>query len=183
MSYIPAIDPATASGKAAVQLGETKKALGSIPNLFKTLVNSPAAVKAYLAMNGALSTGVLSFPVRERIAIATAEFNGCTYCLSAHSFTGGKFGKIGESELAAARNGESADPHIQAVLALALHVLETRGRGDGSAVRAARDAGLSNAEIAEVVANISINVMTNYFNELVGTEIDSDFPRITPHAH
>jgi uncharacterized peroxidase-related enzyme len=181
MSHIPEIDPATASGKAATQLEETKRALGSVPNLFKVMVNSPAAVKGYLAMNGALSAGTLSFAVRERISIATAEFNGCTYCLSAHSFSGGKFAKISDSELAAAREGKSEDPHIQAILTLVLSVLETRGHEGGAAVQAARDAGLSDAEITEVVANISLNVMTNYFNELVDTDVD--FPKVVPHAH
>jgi AhpD family alkylhydroperoxidase len=181
MSRLPQIDPATATGKAAVQLDETQKALGSVPNLFKTLVNSPAAVKGYLAMNGALAAGVLPFPVRERISILTAELNSCTYCLSAHTFTGGTFAKLSEAELAAAREGKSEDTHVQAILTLTRSIVEGRGQGGEQAVEAAHAAGVTDAEIAEVVANISLNVLTNYFNELVDTEVD--FPRITPHAH
>ncbi|GHH85378.1 alkyl hydroperoxide reductase AhpD [Streptomyces sulfonofaciens] len=179
MSRLPQIDPATATGKAADQLKETQKALGSVPNLFKVLVNSPAAVKGYLGMNGALSTGALPFPVRERISILSAEFNDCTYCLSAHTFTGGKFAKLSEAELAAAREGKSEDPHVQAVLTLTRSVLEGRGQGGEAAVAAAREAGVTDAEIAEVVANVALNIMTNYFNELVDTEVD--FPQVTPH--
>lgn len=122
-------------------------------------MNSPAAVKGYLAMNGALSSGVLPFPVRERIAILTAEFNNCTYCLSA-------------------RDAKSVDPHVQAVLTLALAVLQDRGQRGDAAVRAAHDTGVTDAEIAEVVANVALNVLTNYFNELAGTELD--FPEVTP---
>jgi uncharacterized peroxidase-related enzyme len=181
MSYLPQMDPATATGKAATQLDETKKALGSIPNLFKVLVNSPAAVKGYLSMNGALATGALPFAVRERISVLSAEFNGCTYCLSAHTFTGGKFAKISETELAAAREGKSVDPHIQAVLTLTRTVLERRGQGGEAAVKAAHEAGVTDEEIAEVVANVALNIMTNYFNELVATEVD--FPRVAPHRH
>jgi uncharacterized peroxidase-related enzyme len=181
MSHLPLIDPDTATGKAAEQLGETKKALGSVPNLFRALVNSPAAVKGYLAANGALSGGVLPFPVRERISIATAEFNGCTYCLSAHTASGGTFAKISDAELDAAREGRSQDPHIQAILTLALEVLQTRGTAGAAAVGRAREAGLSDAEIAEVVANVAVNVMTNYFNNLVDTDLD--FPEIAPRDH
>ena len=43
-------------------------------------------------------------------------------------------------------------------------------------VRMARDAGLSDAQITEVVAAVALNVLTNYFNNLAGTEID--FPRV-----
>jgi uncharacterized peroxidase-related enzyme len=180
MAHLPLIDPETATGKAAERLDETKKALGTVPNLIKVLVNSPASVKGYLAMSGALSAGVLPAPVRERISIATAEFNGCTYCLSAHTFTGGTFAKISEAELAAAREGKSEDPHVQAVLTLALDVLRTRGAAGAEAVGRAREEGLSDAEIAEVVANVAVNVMTNYFNNLVDTDLD--FPEVAPHA-
>jgi uncharacterized peroxidase-related enzyme len=181
MSRLPQIDPATATGKAATQLEETKKALGSVPNLFKVLVNSPAAVKGYLALNSALAGGVLPFPVRERISILTAELNSCTYCLSAHTFTGGKFAKLSEAELAAAREGKSEDPHIQAILRLTHSIVEGRGQGGEQAIEAAHAAGVTDEEIAEVVANVSLNVMTNYFNELVDTDVD--FPRVSPHAH
>ncbi|WP_201778782.1 carboxymuconolactone decarboxylase family protein [Streptomyces sp. 150FB] len=181
MSRLPEIDPATATGKAAVQLEETQKAMGSVPNLLKVLVNSPAAVKGYLAMNGALASGVLSFPVRERISILTAELNNCTYCLSAHTFSGGRFAKLSDAELAAAREGKSEDPHVQAILTLTRSVIEGRGQGGEEVVGAARAAGVTDAEIAEVVANVSLNVLTNYFNELVDTEVD--FPKVSPHSH
>jgi uncharacterized peroxidase-related enzyme len=181
MSRLPVIDPETATGKAATQLEETKKALGSIPNLFKVMVNSPAAVKGYLAMNSALATGVLPFAVRERISILSAEFNSCTYCLSAHTFAGGRFGKLGQAELDAAREATSENPHVEAILKLALAVLQDRGQGGETAIKAARDAGVTDEEISEVVANIAINVLTNYFNELVGTDVD--YPVVAPHAH
>jgi hypothetical protein len=35
-----------------------------------------------------------------------------------------------------------------------------------------KQAGLSEAEIAEIVAHVAINVLTNYFNIAVETEID-----------
>lgn len=41
---------------------------------------------------------------------------------------------------------------------------------------AAREAGVSDAELLEVVANVALNVFTNYFNIVAGTEID--FPLV-----
>ena len=43
------------------------------------------------------------------------------------------------------------------------------------AIAAVRDAGYGDAEIAEVVAHVALNVFTNYFNNVAGTAID--FPR------
>jgi hypothetical protein len=39
-----------------------------------------------------------------------------------------------------------------------------------------REAGWSDAEVAEIVAHVALNVFTNYFNITAGTEID--FPKI-----
>ncbi|MEW2547966.1 carboxymuconolactone decarboxylase family protein [Streptomyces sp. NPDC047002] len=181
MPRLPQIDPATATGKAAEQLAEAQKAMGSVPNLIKVLANSPAAVKGYLALNGALAAGALPHAVRERLSILTAELNGCGYCLSAHTFIGGEFAGIDAAELAAAREGRSSDPHIEALLALTRSVVEQRGRGGEQAVAAARAAGVTDAEITEVVANVALNILTNYVNELAGTDVD--FPVVAPHAH
>ncbi|MBC7625159.1 MAG: carboxymuconolactone decarboxylase family protein, partial [Aeromicrobium sp.] len=40
----------------------------------------------------------------------------------------------------------------------------------------ARSAGLSDAQIVDVVASVAVNVLTNYLNNLAGTAID--FPRV-----
>jgi alkylhydroperoxidase family enzyme len=40
-----------------------------------------------------------------------------------------------------------------------------------------REAGFDDAEITEIVADVALNIFTNYFNLVAGTEID--FPRVT----
>ena len=42
---------------------------------------------------------------------------------------------------------------------------------------AARDAGFSDGEIAEILAHVALNVFTNYFN--VATDVDIDFPKVS----
>jgi hypothetical protein len=44
--------------------------------------------------------------------------------------------------------------------------------------RTARTAGLTDGEIAEVVANVALNIFTNYFNHVADTVID--FPEVKP---
>jgi alkylhydroperoxidase family enzyme len=60
-------------------LEAVKKQIGSVPNLFRVVANSPAALEGYLGLNGALAKGSLDSKTRERIAIAVAELNGCGY--------------------------------------------------------------------------------------------------------
>src|SRR4051794_21800233 len=118
MTTIPQIELADATGATAEALTQAKKTLGDIPNMAKAMANSPAVLKGWLALSGALNGGVLPMAVRERISIATAEYNRCEYCLSAHVFLGGKFAKIDAAELELARDAESSDPHIAALLNL-----------------------------------------------------------------
>ena len=41
---------------------------------------------------GAISHGTLNAKVREGIALATAQADGCDYCLSAHTYLGKRAG-------------------------------------------------------------------------------------------
>jgi uncharacterized peroxidase-related enzyme len=181
MPTLPAIQPATASDQAKEALDEVRKSLGSIPNMAKSMAHSPALVKAWLAMSGALAGGALPPAVRERISLATAEHNRCSYCLSAHTFLAKKVAKLDDEEIERARHATSADPHVAALLALADAISNGHGSVEDPVLDAARAAGATDAEIAEVVGNVALNILTNYFNILAGTE--SEFPLVTPHTH
>ncbi len=43
-------------------------------------------------------------------------------------------------------------------------------------MQAARAAGYNDAEIVEIVGHVAVNTLTNYINEVLGTEID--FPTV-----
>ena len=89
MSRIPT--PASISDAPSASqplLEAVKKQLGTAPNMFRLISNSPAALEGYLALSGALNKGRLPAQTRERIALAVAEINGCDLCLSAHAYLG-----------------------------------------------------------------------------------------------
>lgn len=102
---IPTVD--TAPEATNPLLAAVKKQLGVVPNLMKLVGNSPAALEGYLSLNGALAKGTLDTKLRERIALGVAEFNGCDYCLAAHSYLGANVAKLNQSELDAARDSHS----------------------------------------------------------------------------
>ncbi len=177
MARIPTVDPATAAGKQGELLAAVKSKLGLVPNMTKVMANSPAALEAYLNFSGSLGNGSLPAKVREQIAILVAEGNSCTYCLSAHTAIGKMVG-LPESELAAAREGSSSDAKTLAALRFAHAVLSTTGEITDSEVDAVRSAGWSDAQIAEIVANVALNVYTNLINKTFNVEVD--FPVVRP---
>src|SRR5918996_4294956 len=174
MSTLPQIDPVEATGAAAEALTQTRKTLGAVPNMAKAMANSPALLKGWLALSGALSGGVTPAPVREQPALATAEYNRCEYCLSAHTLLGSRVAKLDAEEIKRARHAESSDPHVAALLALSDEIARGRGSIDETALSTARAAGLTDAEIAEVVGNLALNILTNYFNNV--TDPDNEYP-------
>jgi len=144
----------------------------------KVMANSPALLKGYLALSSALSGGVLPAAVRERLALATAEYNGCEYCLSAHTYIGANLAKVDAEELEAARDAKASDLHTAALLTLSDALARGRGSVGDGVVQAARETGVTDAEIGEVVGNLALNVLTNYFNILA--KVDNDWPVVTP---
>jgi len=142
----------------------------------KLVGNSPAALEGYLSLNNALGKGALDPKTRERIALAIADFNGCSYCLSAHTYLGKNIAKLDDTEIAANRNGHSSDPKAAAALQFAARVALERGHVSDTDLAAVKAAGYSNAEIVEIVLHVALNTLTNYINEVAQTEID--FPKV-----
>jgi len=153
-------------------LEAVKKQIGVVPNLFRLVANSPAALEGYLGMSGALAKGALPAPTRERIALAVAEINGCNYCLSAHTYMGKNLAKLDDAEIAANRAGTSNDPKADAAVRFAAKVTQQRGKVSAEDVLAVKSAGYSDAQIVEIVQHVALNTWTNYINEVAGTEID-----------
>lgn len=180
MSRLPLIDPSTATGTAAELLTAVHQALGVTPNMVKAMAHSPATLKGYLELSGALSGGLLSPDIRERIALAVAELNECAYCLSAHTYVAGNVIGLSSEEIEAARRGVSVDPRTEAVLRLAVALVDGRGTLSDTELAAAREAGLTDGEITEVVGQVALNVLTNYFNKAV--TVDIEWPLVTPYS-
>src|SRR6478609_5266777 len=166
MTNFTPVDPGSATGTAAELLAQVQKALGQTPNMTKVMANSPTLLQSWLALSGAVAGGTLPAAVRERLAISTAQLNGCEYCLSAHTFIGANVAKVESAELDSARKGQSRDPHVTALLQLSENIAENAGDVDDDDIQAARDAGVTDEEIGELVANLVLNILTNYFNVL-----------------
>jgi uncharacterized peroxidase-related enzyme len=173
---ITPVNPAEAQPKAKELLAAVQAKLGMRPNMMRTMAQSPAVLEGYLSLSGALANGVLPAKLREELALFVGQTNQCDYCVAAHS-TLGKMAGLQPNQMINARRGvDGSDPFGQAALQLATMVLDTRGEVSDSDLLAARSAGLDDAQIAEVIAQVALNIFTNYFNRVAHTEID--FPKV-----
>lgn len=176
MTRIPAINPDQATGQAQRLLHGVESKLGFAPNIMRTMANSPAVLQGYLEFSNALSKGNLSPKFREQVALAVSEVNDCQYCLAAHSAIGRSVG-LSEEAIGDSRRGESPDTKEATVLAFTRNVVENRGWVSDDDVAKLRKVGLSQSDIVELIANISLTLFTNYFNHVAKTEVD--FPTVS----
>ncbi len=173
MPRIQPLDPQTATGKSKELLDGVASKFGGVPNVFKTLAHSPAALQFALSGGQALIGSVLSSKVRERIDLAVSEANGCDYCLAAHTQSA-KAHRLTDDQILDARRGRSEDPKTAAILAFALALVEHRGRLTDDHFAAARSAGVTDAELTDIFAAVALITYTNYVN--IGADVEVDFP-------
>jgi uncharacterized peroxidase-related enzyme len=175
VSRISPVDPSQAERPVRDLLGSMKTKIGMVPNALRTMARSPALLEGYLSLRGALSKGVLPAATREQIALTVSQVNRCEYCLSAHSQSAQDAGLTSE-QILEARKGKAQDHKSQAVLDLVHNIMERRGSISNDQMQAAHQAGVNDSEIAEVVGNVALMTLMNYFNQVVQTDID--YPRV-----
>ncbi len=171
MPRIPPVDPVQAAGKTKELLDAVQKRLGMVPNIMRTMAQSPSVLEAYLAFSGAMAHSSLPAALREQIALAVARVNQCRYCVAAHTALGKKAG-LTETQVQESLQGRSSDPKADAAIQFARRVVEVRGHVTDGDVAALRQAGYGDAQIAESAAAVSLNIFTNYFNHIADPAID-----------
>ncbi len=175
MAHVNLVDPASSSAAVRPTLDRINGAFGVVPNMFKAVANSPAALGSMWGSFGALAGGKLGTRLGEEIAVAIANANHCGYCLAAHTALGRKAGASAD-EMAAAQIGESSDPRTQAALTFALKVVRDRASVTASDVAALKAAGFDDDGVVEIIAHVALNLFTNYVN--VALDIPIDFPAV-----
>jgi len=175
MSHVNLIEPTQASADRAAVLAQIQQAFGTVPNMFRAVANSPAALRSLWGFFGALGGGTLPAKLGEQIAVAVADRNQCTYCLAAHTALGRKAGATAE-EMAAAQAGRATDDKAAEALRFALKLVEQRGQVDADDVRRLRAVGFTDEGVVEIVAHVALNLFTNYVN--VALDVPLDFPKV-----
>ncbi len=180
MENLNALNPDEASGKTKELFNAVQQKLGMVPNMMRTMGNSSAVLEGYLNFSGALSAGKLGAKTSALLALTVAELNACNYCLSAHSFIGEKLVGLDKEILTAAREGKNTSPKIQAALDFATALVTKKGGVSTHDIEAVKGAGYGDGEVSEIIAQVALNIFTNYLNKAANTQID--FPEVHAYA-
>lgn len=176
MTRLKALSPDEATGKAKEMFTAVNNKFGVVPNMIRTMGNSPALLEGYLNLSGALDHGSLGAKTNKLIALAVAQSNQCNYCLSIHTYLAVNLLKIDTSTLEAARNGKATDAKTQAILTFAKALVNKKGLVNDADVNAVKAAEITEGEVGEIVGQVALNILTNYFNNTSNTDID--FPLV-----
>jgi arginine decarboxylase-like protein len=88
-----------------------------------------------------------------------------------HAQSAANVGKY-SSEILNARAGKSESTPDNAIATFAVKVNQYKGLVNEAGLAVAQEAGLDDGVMSEIVANISLNTVTNYCNRLADEEID-----------
>ncbi len=157
-----------------------KSGLGMLPNLYATVGLSPGSLQSVLGWDQALTDGKnLSKREIELLNLHISDLNGCGYCLGAHAAIG-KGAGLSPEDIDKARVGIGANARENALLALARRVVRTGGARSGAELSQAREAGVSDAAVVDVLAAVALKTFTNSLAIVAQTEIDFPKVRNTP---
>ena len=175
MSRLPVIQTEAADRRARELLEAVQAKLKITPNMTRVMANSPAVLEGYLGLSGALAAGSLPPKLREQIALAVGEQNGCQYCVSAHTAIG-KLTGLADEEIEEAREARAQSAKDRAALEFTRMLVAKHGRMADADFERLQQAGFAAGEIAEIIAHTALNIFTNYFN--TATDVEVDFPKV-----
>lgn len=176
MQRISALDPETTTGKSKELFQAVQTKLGMVPNMMRTMGNSPAVLNAYLSFSGALAESSIGAKLGEQLALTVANANSCAYCNAAHSFIGEKLVGLNVQTIQEAREGKAGDIKVQAALSFAKTLISKKGMLNPADINSLKNVGFNEAAISEIIAHVALNIFTNYFNNAIDVVVD--FPKV-----
>ncbi len=173
MARIPihTVDDAPAESRPPLERQSAR--VGKTINIIGAMAHSPALIGLYDAAETALGErSNLDGAVREAIHLTVANVNACNYCQAAYTGSAKRQGFTAEQTIEIRRGELDGDPRLSALLAFVRELADSRGHVADETWQAALDAGWSDVELLDAYADVVRTVLTNWFNHLVGTELD-----------
>lgn len=165
-------DPAVSEPLKAAQAST-----GMVPNMYAAMSNLPALLDSYSNAYRKFRAEAGFTPVEQEVVfLAISRFNGCHYCMAAHSFVADMMTKVPTEVTDAIRDGRPiADAKLEALRAFAHVMTESRGMPTPAEAQAFLDAGYTETQILGIILAISAKVISNYSNHIFHTELDPAF--------
>ncbi len=165
----------TAPERSGLGLRTAEQKLGFIPNMMAVLAESPAALEAYQAVQGAFATSSFTAAEQNFLALAISVANDCDYCVPAYTVMALKT-RVPEDVVTAVRDGTPIkDQRFSILREFALAVVEKRGRVPEAEVEAFLGAGFTKAQVLEVILAAAFKMISNYTNHIADIPLDEAF--------
>jgi AhpD family alkylhydroperoxidase len=173
MPRIPVHTAHSAPEASRDALKQLESKYGKVLNIHGEMAHAPAVLHSYVALQDVIGEhATLDARTREAIALAVGNQDECSYCQAAHT-GGGKAAGLSDVEMVAIRRGEAEfEPALDALLNLAREYTAKAGNTSDAAWQAALEAGWTEEQLTELSAHVTLNLLTNYFNHHVHTELD-----------
>lgn len=167
----------TADPISKVTLEAAQKGMGMIPNMYAGMANNPALLDAYSYAYKSFRENAGFTPQEQEIIFLSIAFeNECDYCMAAHSFVADKMSKVPTEVTDAIRNNtEITDSKYKALSEFSKVMTAKRGNPSQDDIQAFLNAGYTEFHILGVIAGIGVKTMSNYFNHVFNTPIDTAF--------
>jgi len=168
---VPTKDEVTPNNQAIFD--KLKDSLGFVPNLYAYYGKNETALNDYLQLQNRKTT--LSKREKEIVNLVVSQYNGCQYCLSAHTAIAGMNGFAPE-QIIDVRSGETAiDDKLNALAAFTLSVVQSRGKVSNETKQQFFDAGYTEENLIDTVLNIGDKTVSNFIHNIADFAID--FPQ------
>jgi alkylhydroperoxidase family enzyme len=136
---------------------------GQLPNFLGVLAGSPAALRGYARFRSELRRGALNVQTLERIALGVAEHHGSKPGIALHTRTARQAG-LALDEIALAREFDSRDERMAALLSYLKAVVDGPGRPPMHLHEEAREHGWTDEQLLEAIAYVALERFTAMLN-------------------
>jgi uncharacterized peroxidase-related enzyme len=172
MNRLNSIQPENATGQTAELFDSITRAIGKVPNAYKTIGIAPEILGQVLRHDATLAKSSLSRQEREAINLTVSEISGCDYCLAAHTLMS-KIAGYSLEQIQALRFGHYNDnTRIDSLIKFVKTLITTHGTLDENTVKNIFDAGFNDRQVVEIISTISAILFTNMINRVNDTIVD-----------
>jgi len=182
MAFIPLVSDEQAQGEAARVLDAARDPAGNVPNFVRVLANRPDVFDAWLQLVAAVRD-TMDRRRYELATLAAARRLKSSYCMLAHSsvlLEQGFYDEEGVRAIASDHRGAGLNETDVAAMDLAEQVATDASAITQADVDRARAAGLTDAEIVDVVLAAAIRAFFTKTLDALGAEPDASYRELAP---
>jgi AhpD family alkylhydroperoxidase len=165
----------TAPEGAAPALQQVHSAYGFVPNILGVMADAPSLLKGYLTLSKIFSESSLTPQEQQVVLLTASRFNGCGYCMAAHTTSALRAGLSRDGIDAILRHESLEDARLEILRAFTANVLETRGFPSEAHLSHFLQAGYLRSQALEVILGIGLKTLSNYTNHLAQPPTDAAF--------